>query len=90
MKTTDYMRDESLEQVAAYVGYRPWREFCAMQDAPRAAVVAELEALRAWLRVERQRTVSEGDVAAIAMQHAFDRVEAEIGRRIAAAKERLK
>ena len=30
--TTEQLREESLEQVAAYVGYRSWREFCAMQD----------------------------------------------------------
>ena len=50
MPHSDDMRDDCLEQVAAHIGYRPWREFCAIKDK-LAAAERERDAARAKLAV---------------------------------------
>lgn len=49
------LKDDCLEQVAAYCGHRPWREFCALRDK-LAALEAENVRLRERLDAEARLT----------------------------------
>jgi hypothetical protein len=66
MPHTKDMASDSLELVAAYVGHRAWREFCAMRDR-LAAVDANLNAIAAAeARPEPAAEPSEFDAAILA------------------------